>query len=140
VDPPKAFSGILETAIYCARGEREECERFYSEVLGLPAVARWGDGTSYRVGPGVLLIFDLEKLAGRDDPIAAHGSSGPGHACLLASAGEYERWKERLRTHGVEIVHEHDWREGMRSFYFHDPAGNLLEIASADLWPTASDQ
>ncbi|HSI82055.1 MAG TPA: VOC family protein [Solirubrobacterales bacterium] len=127
--------GVLETVLYCAPSERAEVERFYSDALGLPAVARWDDGSSYRVGPGVLLIFDLDELGRRDDPIAAHGSSGPGHVCLLAAPGDYEGWKSRLADHGVEIVHEHEWRGQMRSFYFRDPAGNLLEIASGDLWP-----
>lgn len=131
---PPSFSGVLETVLYCAPDERESVERFYSDVLGLSAVARWDDGTSYRVGAGVLLIFDLEKLARREGPIADHGSTGPGHACLLAG-GDYEGWSRRLDAHGVEIVHEHEWRDGMRSFYFRDPAGNLLEIASGDLWP-----
>jgi catechol 2,3-dioxygenase-like lactoylglutathione lyase family enzyme len=132
--PP--FSGILETVLYCEADEREQVERFYSDLLGLQAVARWEDGTSYRVGSGVLLIFDLERLGQREDPISAHGSAGPGHACLLAGGGDYERWKERLEVDGVEIAHEHEWSEGMRSFYFRDPAGNLIEIASGDLWPS----
>jgi catechol 2,3-dioxygenase-like lactoylglutathione lyase family enzyme len=134
-DPPSPFSGVLETVLYCAPRERESVERFYSDVLGLSAVARWEDGTSFRVGPGVLLIFDLEKLARRQGPIADHGSTGPGHACLLASNDDYEGWKERLGAHGVDVAHEHEWGKGMRSFYFRDPAGNLLEIASGDLWP-----
>ena len=28
-----------------------------------------------------------------------------------------------------------EWDNGVRSFYFHDPAGNVLEIADGDLWP-----
>lgn len=135
-ESPSQLRGILETVLYCAPAEREEVERFYSEVLGLAAVSSWADGTSFRVGPGVLLIFDLERLAERDDPIADHGSAGPGHACLLAADDEqYQGWKDRLGAAGVEITHEHEWRDGMRSFYFRDPAGNLLEIASGDLWP-----
>ena len=35
----------------------------------------------------------------------------------------------------VPIVDELQWNNGVRSFYFHDPAGNLLEIAEGDLWP-----
>jgi hypothetical protein len=30
------------------------------------------------------------------------------------------------------------WTRG-RSFYFHDPDANLLEIADADIWPTANE-
>ena len=36
---------------------------------------------------------------------------------------------------GIEITHEQEWQGGRRSFYFKDPAGNLLEIADGDIWP-----
>jgi hypothetical protein len=32
-------------------------------------------------------------------------------------------------------VKEIRWERGPRSFYLEDPAGNLLEIAEADMWP-----
>ena len=36
----------------------------------------------------------------------------------------------------MAIVHDSDWGGGGRSFYFEDPAGNLLEIADRDFWPS----
>ena len=130
------FAGVLETTLYHDGGGREAIERFYGEVLGLPAVAGWPDGVAFRVGAGVLLLFDRERLAERPGPIADHGSSGPGHACLRAADGEFEPWRECLEAAGVEIVHDHDWGGRGRSFYFKDPAGNLLEIADCDFWPS----
>jgi len=130
------LGGILETVLYCDAGRRPEMERFYSEVLGLHEVSRFGDGTAYRVGPGILLVFDNEGLSQRTEPHSRHGATGAGHACLLASPGEYERWKERLAIEGVTIQHEAAWPGGARSIYFRDPAGNLLEIADRDLWPS----
>jgi catechol 2,3-dioxygenase-like lactoylglutathione lyase family enzyme len=127
---------ILETSIYCDTAQRAEMERFYTELLGLPRVADWPDGSAFRVGEGVLLVFDRELIAGRDEPMAQHGSSGPGHVCLVDSE-DYESRMRRLAGAGVEITHEHEWDEGRRSFYFNDPAGNLLEIADGDLWPQA---
>jgi catechol 2,3-dioxygenase-like lactoylglutathione lyase family enzyme len=128
------LAGVLETALYHDSAQHEVIGRFYREVLGLAAVAGWEDGVAFRIGSGVLLLFDRERLAQRAGPIADHGCSGPGHACLQAAPGEYERWRERLEAAGVTIVHDHDWG-GTRSFYFKDPAGNLLEIAESDLWP-----
>jgi catechol 2,3-dioxygenase-like lactoylglutathione lyase family enzyme len=112
-------------------------ERFYRDLLGLPVVSEWGDGTALRVGDGVLLLFDRERLAERDEPLAAHGTTGPGHTCLLAAPGDYDPWKSRLEAMGVEVTHEQTWKADLRSFYFSDPAGNLLEIAEADIWPPA---
>jgi catechol 2,3-dioxygenase-like lactoylglutathione lyase family enzyme len=133
--PDPGFDGVLETALYHDGGAREAMERFYGEVLGLPAVAGWPDGVAYRVGPGVLLLFDRDGLAQRGGPIADHGTTGPGHACLRAGGEDYDRWRERLEAAGVEIVHDAGWGGGGRSFYFKDPAGNLLEVADRDIWP-----
>ena len=133
---PTALAGLLETCLYHDTSEAPEVERFYGELLGLPLVASWPDGKAFRVGPGVLLLFDRELLAERPGPISDHGSSGPGHACLLAGGeAEYEAVGRRLEAAGVEITHEHTWGSGRRSFYFKDPAGNLLELADGDLWP-----
>ncbi len=130
------FDGVLETCLYHDGGQAGEVERFYEELLGLTRVARWPDGMAFRVGAGVLLLFDRELLGERSGPISEHGSSGPGHACLLAGGGDrYDGLKRRLEAEGVEITHEQDWDSGRRSFYFADPAGNLLEVADGDLWP-----
>jgi catechol 2,3-dioxygenase-like lactoylglutathione lyase family enzyme len=133
-----ALAGVLETTLYHDGGGREAVEHFYGGVLGLAAVAGWDDGVAFRVGDGVLLLFDRDRLAQRTGPSADHGASGPGHACLRADGGEYERWREHLESAGVEIVHDSEWSGGGRSFYFKDPAGNLLEIADRDIWPSSA--
>jgi catechol 2,3-dioxygenase-like lactoylglutathione lyase family enzyme len=134
-DPSPGFDGVLETALYCEGPAREEMERFYSEVLGLREVTRFDDGTAYRVGAGIVLVFDRDRLSRRTEPHSRHGATGPGHLCLEASAGGYETWKRRLADRGVAIDHEASWPGGARSVYFRDPAGNVVEIADRDLWP-----
>ena len=134
---PAALEGILETVLYHEPGEAEAMLRLYRDLLGMPVVADWGDGTAVRVGSGLILLFDREGLADREGPIAGHGSRGPSHLALLASPEDYEGWREGLRAAGVEIVHEQEWASGRRSFYFRDPGGNLIEIAGGDIWPPA---
>jgi len=134
-DYPPELTGVLETSLYYPPEAREAMLDLYESVLGLRRVAGWGDGAALRCGPGVLLLFDRVKLAERDEPIADHGSEGAGHVCLLAPAGAYDAWKERLAGAGVEIDHEQQWPKGGLSFYFRDPAGNLIEIADSDIWP-----
>jgi catechol 2,3-dioxygenase-like lactoylglutathione lyase family enzyme len=129
------FAAVLETSLYYSAADGERIERFYTETLGLRVVSSWKGALAMRIGSGVLLLFERESLAERDGPIAAHGTEGPGHVCLLAGTDEYAAWRERLAGAGVEITHEHEWDGGPRSFYFNDPAGNLLEIADGDLWP-----
>jgi catechol 2,3-dioxygenase-like lactoylglutathione lyase family enzyme len=133
--PVAGFAGILETVLYYEPSAKADMERFYSDVLALRAVSSWDDGTAYRVGSGMLLLFDVEKLGRRSEPYSRHGATGAGHTCLVASPGEYEGWKQRLAGQRVSIDHEAHWPGGASSFYFRDPAGNLLEIADGDLWP-----
>lgn len=129
------FAGVLETCLYHSAAEGEAIEEFYVGALGLRVVSRWKGALALRIGTGVLLLFEREALAERDGPIAAHGAGGRGHACLLAPGASYEEWRERLAASAIEITHDHDWEGGRRSFYLHDPAGNLIEIADGDLWP-----
>ena len=123
---------ILETVLYYSSGQEDELARFYSEVLGLHAVGR--GGLTFRVGDGLLLLFDadLSSVQSRPPP---HGARGPIHTCFVARADDYEGWKQRLIDEGGSILQEIDWDNGVRSFYFRDPAGNVLEIADGDLWP-----
>ena len=109
----------------------------YRDLLGLPVVAGWEDGTALRVGGGLILLFDREKLARREGPIAGHGTIGASHLALLASPEDYEGWRDGLDDAGVEIVHEQEWSSRLRSFYFRDPGGNLIEITGGDIWPLA---
>jgi catechol 2,3-dioxygenase-like lactoylglutathione lyase family enzyme len=134
---PGELHGVLETCVYHADHERERMVAFYADLLRLPRVAGWEDGVAFRLGAGVLLLFDRDRLGEREGPIADHGSTGPGHLCLLADFDSYPAWKRHLGDSGVEITHEHEWSSGRRSFYFQDPAGNLVEIADGDLWPSA---
>lgn len=135
-EAPAPFSGVLETCVYYRPEQAEAMRALYVETLGLRPVSSWPGGLALRVGAGVVLLFDREELDRRESPIADHGPTGPGHVCLLAAdPNQYDRWRQRLGAAGVEITHEHDWEGGRRSLYFHDPAGNLLEIADRDLWP-----
>jgi catechol-2,3-dioxygenase len=122
---------VLETVLYHSPGEEDELGRFYGDVLGL---RRLGEGLTFRVGPGVLLLFDRERSAVQATP-PPHGASGAVHTCFVAAAEDYAGWKQRLAENSVPIIEEREWDNGVESFYFHDPAGNVLEIADGDLWP-----
>jgi catechol 2,3-dioxygenase-like lactoylglutathione lyase family enzyme len=127
------LAGILETVVYCTTENEQETRLFYREVLGLTPVRQ--DSVAHRIGSGLLLVFNADESSVQDSP-PAHGTPDARvHTCFVAAPGEYERWKDELSAKGVEIVQEIDWRDGPRSFYFEDPAGNVLEIAEGDMWP-----
>lgn len=128
------LAGLLEASLYHDAAEGAAMVDLYEDALGLPLVAEWPGGRALRLGDAVVLLFEREALTEREGPISAHGSAGPGHICFTVAAGEYEGWRDALGER-VAITHEHRWPSGRRSFYFRDPAGNLLEVADGDLWP-----
>jgi catechol 2,3-dioxygenase-like lactoylglutathione lyase family enzyme len=136
VTPPK-LSRILETVLYCRDDTRNEMIRFYDEVLGLRENRVSGAG--YRLSNGMLLLFNADKSAIQSSP-PPHGTTGRGHTCFVAPDGAYEAWKNWIRQADIEIIEEIEWTSPLsgRSFYFHDPAGNVLEIADSDIWPKSS--
>jgi catechol 2,3-dioxygenase-like lactoylglutathione lyase family enzyme len=128
----RALDRVLETVLYV--DDLEAAERFYGEVLGLTLDSRKpGLFCFFRIGQGMLLLFDPQaSRVGRDVP--AHGATGAGHACFAAAEAELDAWRRRLEGRGVAIEHEQAWPRGGRSFYFRDPAGNSLELATPRIW------
>lgn len=127
---------ILETVLYYSSGQEEDLARFYGAVLGLQALGQ--GGLTFRVGEGLLLLFNAGLSSAQSQP-PPHGARGPIHTCFVARADEYEGWKQRVTEETGSILQEIEWDNGVRSFYFHDPAGNVLEIADGDLWPEQRD-
>jgi catechol 2,3-dioxygenase-like lactoylglutathione lyase family enzyme len=128
---------ILETAIYAR--DLAAAKAFYGGMLGLPVIAEVeGRHVFFRVGTGVLLIFDPAATAVPSTnpalPVPVHGAWGAGHVCFAASREEIALWRERLARAGVEIEAEFDWPNGARSIYVRDPAGNSIEFAEPRLW------
>lgn len=124
--------GILETCLYV--DDLDAAERFYQEVLGLEPLSRQaGRHAFFKFEGGVFLLFSPEASLASDE-LPPHGAFGPGHCCFRIAEGELEAWKTRLERHGVAILAEQDWPKGGRSLYFHDPSGNLLELAPARIW------
>lgn len=136
--PPAPITGVLETVLYAS--DLTAARRFYAGALGLEHIS--GDGTlslGFRIAPGaVLLIFDpkMSGRTGRDLP--SHGVDGPGHLALRITPGSYDDWLDRLRGAGVAIEHEEHWDRAdpadPRSIYVRDPAGNSVELITADIW------
>ena len=124
------MKGILETVLYCTTENESDVRRFYEETLGVEKV---GFSFAYRVGGQMLLVFNSDETVDQQRP-PAHGAIGPSHACFLVPPDAYEEWKAHLEGAGVAITDEIDWPNGKRSFYFDDPAGNVLEIADGDIW------
>jgi len=129
--PP--VSGVLETVLYV--DDLDRAERFYVALLGFRRLSgEPGRSLFLRAGGSVFLLFRAEATA-RPGPLPPHGARGPGHVCFVVPESAYEAWKAHLPSRGVPVLQEETWPAGGRSFYFHDPDGNLLEIEDRDFWP-----
>lgn len=128
----RAIDRVLETILYV--DDLEAAERFYADVLGLVLDSRKaGIFAFFKCGDGMLLLFD-PRAARQGRSVPAHGAEGPGHACFAVAEADLDAWRARLCAAGVEIEHEAVWPRGGRSFYFRDPAGNSLEMATPKIW------
>ena len=131
---PKA---VLETSLYV--GNLERAVTFYETVLGLRKIDdgyfAGGRGAALQVGsgPSVLLLFRAESTSAGGE-LPAHGTTGAGHIAFRVDPEELDRWRCKLKEHGVAIEKEFAFGDHPSSIYFRDPDGNSLELAVASIW------
>ena len=126
------ISRIKETCIYVA--DLENTRRFYSEIIGLPLISHVPERhIFFRAGESVLLCFIAEKTL-KEVHLPPHGANGSIHFAFEVSAEDYISCLHKMQEAGVEILHQHTWKNARRSFYFHDPDKNLVEVLEEGLW------
>jgi catechol 2,3-dioxygenase-like lactoylglutathione lyase family enzyme len=129
----KPIQCVVETAIYA--DDLEHAVRFYQGILGLPLVGREeGRHVFFAVGDRDMLLVFRPQATRRGDHLPAHGTEGSGHFALGIAAEEFDRWRNWLREHDVDIEHEEHWPHGGRSLYFRDPAANSVELITPGVW------
>ena len=124
---------VLETVLY---GEDLIAARdFYVNLLGLEPIVFNPDRHLFlKCQDSVLIIFRSSKTLIPDADVPPHGTTGAGHIAFEATRNEMEEWRLRLEAANVAIIKEIDWQNGAKSIYFNDPAGNVLEFVTRDLW------
>lgn len=123
---------IKEVCLYSS--DIESAREFYEQVMGFQFFGEVkGRHVFFRVGDLMLLIFNPE-LTKNDSMLPSHFAVGSQHIAFEVSIDEYVIRMLKLKELGISILHEQTWKNGGKSFYFHDPAGNLLEIVQPGIW------
>jgi catechol 2,3-dioxygenase-like lactoylglutathione lyase family enzyme len=86
----------------------------------------------------VLLVFRRGYSRENSDTpggvVPGHHSDGPAHFAFRIDAQHYEPWKRHLEKTRISLRSEVRWPHGGRSLYFDDPDGNVVEMATPELW------
>ncbi|AYB30641.1 VOC family protein [Chryseolinea soli] len=124
---------IKETCLYVH--DLEEARNFYHDVLGLPVISYLpGKHLFLRAGDSVLLCFNPDDSKTKKSP-PPHYGGGQQHFAFEVPKDDYERTKAEIKGKGITLIDEVIWSSGRESFYFHDPAGNILEVLpDAGIW------
>src|SRR5215216_4603652 len=129
------ISRIKETCIYVT--DLERTKDFYSGKLGLSLISLVNHRhVFFKAGESVLLCF-IAAQTEKETEIPSHGASGSIHFAFEVSREEYEPALEKIQHENIEVLHQHVWKGGLRSFYFHDPDMNLVEVIEEGLWDSA---
>lgn len=138
---PKVL-GVHHTAFRCR--DAEETRRFYQDILGLRTRAAYRmeeDPTTGQPSPFLHIFFEFADgnyLAFFDAPdsatpdhFAVHHPFDLHYAMELADDAEMAAFQARLETHGVPVMGPID-HGFVRSIYFHDPNGLVMEFTCKD--------
>lgn len=103
---------------------------FYAQVLGMEVVTFGNQRLALKFGNQKI---NLHQVGQELEPRSKHPIPGSGDLCFITSL-PLEEFIQHLRVLGVEIILANVERTGamgkMRSVYFRDPDGNLLEVAN----------
>jgi len=123
---------IKETCLYVQ--DLNTTQQFYESALGFPVIGmRKGRHVFFKAGSSVLLCF-IPEVTKEEQELPPHFAYGPQHIAFEIPPNTYTSWRAKIALAGVKIIHEQSWGGQLKSFYFHDPEGNLLEIVPEGMW------
>ncbi|HZH65486.1 MAG TPA: VOC family protein [Flavisolibacter sp.] len=126
------ISRIKETCLYISN--LEKAKEFYTGKLGLPVISFVeGRHIFFRAGQSVLLCF-IAEITEKELILPPHGARGSIHFAFEVAADEYEASLQKIQAAAIPVLHQHCWKNGLRSFYFHDPDAHLVEIIEEGVW------
>jgi len=126
------YTQIKETCLYI--NDLDKAEEFYHNNLGMPLISKEkGRHIFFRCGSSVLLCF-IPETTRNETVLPPHYATGKQHIAFEVEASAYEASKQELINKGIKITHEQPWKDGLKSCYFEDPFGHVLEIVPKGIW------
>ena len=137
-DRPRRVKGLGEVSIRVR--DLDAMHKFYEEVIGLEALRRDESFVFFKIAEGYgghtqnLAIFEASNTMFLDDKAVQLNpqESTLHHIALNIALEDFESEKMRLEGLGLKVhATVHEWLH-VRSLYFPDPEGNLLEFVCYD--------
>ena len=136
--PDRHVKGLGEVSIRVK--DLDAMQKFYEEVIGLEVLRRDESFVFFKVAEGYgghtqnLALFEASNrafLEAKSEQLSPAGTTLH-HIALNVALEDFESEKMRLEGLGLKVtVTEHEWLH-VRSLYFPDPEGNLLEFVCYD--------
>ncbi len=134
----RRIKGLGEVSIRVK--DLDAMQKFYEEVLGLEVLRRDESFVFFKIAEGYgghtqnLALFDMNDLGFLENKISEINPerSSLHHIALNISLEDFESERTRLEGLGLKVrATVHEWLH-VRSLYFPDPEGNLLELVCYD--------
>ncbi len=136
--PEGCVKGLGEVSIRVT--DLDAMHKFYEEVVGLKVLSREESYVFFRIADGYsghsqnLALFTADNLGFLRTRLAQvkPETTSLHHIAFNVALEDFESERRRLEGLGIEVeATTHAWLH-VRSLYFPDPEGNLLEFVSRD--------
>lgn len=134
----RRIKGLGEASIRV--NDLDAMQKFYEEVVGLDVLRREDSYVFFKIAEGYeghtqnLALFDAANRAFLESKSLqlSHEQTTLHHIAFNIALEDFESEKRRLEGLGLKVhATEHAWIH-VRSLYFSDPEGNLLEFVCHD--------
>ena len=118
---PSIFRGIRHVAFKVTN--LEECEKFYTEVMGMEVLYRANKNLVYLTcGNDNLSLARVNETSEKDGTFDHYGF-------IVEDKNTLDAWHSYFSTlDDVPVLDQpHDHADGARSFHIKDPAGNVIQ-------------
>ena len=117
---PTPFRGIRHIAFAVAN--LEECEKFYTDIMGMSLLNRANENLVYLTCGNDNLSLSRAKSA----PVK--GGCLDHYGFIVETKQDLDDWFAFMTDRGVDVMDKpHDHADGARSFHCKDPAGNVIQ-------------